>query len=218
MYIQLDSQVLYYEKQGNGQPLLLLHGNGEDHTIFDALLPRLTSRFTVYLLDSRGCGLSSPSQEYHYRDMAGDVVKLIQAIGIGQPSILGFSDGGIIALLVALAQPSFVNRLIICGANLSPSGLTFFAKRAIKAEYRRTKSKMVQMMLVEPDISEQALSSIRSKTLVVAAEKDMIKEKETKKIASSIPDATLKIIPHADHGSYIIHNDLLAEDIIAFLS
>ena len=99
MYIQLNSQVLYYEKQGDGAPLLLLHGNGEDHSIFDALLPQLTARFTVYAPDSRGCGLSSPSKEYHYTDMAADMVNLIHAIGIGRASILGFSDGGIVALL-----------------------------------------------------------------------------------------------------------------------
>ncbi len=217
MYIQLESQVLYYEKKGEGKPLILLHGNGEDHTIFDALLPHLTSKFTVYLLDSRGCGLSSPSSEYHYRDMAEDVANLIRAIDIKKPSILGFSDGGIVALLLAMEYPTMVDRMIICGTNLSPGGLSFFAKRAIKAEYRKTKSKLVQMMLLEPNISEQALGGIRAKTLVVAGEKDMVKEKETKKIASAIPDATLKIIPKADHGSYIIHNDLLADDVTAFL-
>ncbi|MBR1627914.1 MAG: alpha/beta hydrolase [Lachnospiraceae bacterium] len=217
MYIQLNSQVLYYEKEGSGQPLLLLHGNGEDHSIFDALLPHLTPHYTVYSPDSRGCGLSSPSKEYHYADMVEDMKNLIVALEIGRPSILGFSDGGIVALLLAIRYPSLVHRLIVCGANLTPSGLTFFARRSIKAEYRKTKSELVKMMLNEPNISPAELGQIRAKTLVLAGEKDMVKEKETKKIASAIPNATLKIVPKADHGSYILHCDYLADDIIQFL-
>ena len=218
MYIQLDSQVLYYEKEGDGKPLVLLHGNGEDHTIFDALLPHLTPRFTVYSLDSRGCGLSSPSKEYHYADMAEDVAKLISAVDIGTPSLLGFSDGAITALLLAIRYPKLIDRLIACGANLTPKGLTFFTRREIKSLYRKTKSNLVKMMLTEPQIAESDLRSISAPTLVVAGEKDMVKASETKKIASAIPNATLKIIPKADHMDYIVHNDLLAEDVIRFLS
>ena len=218
MYIQLDSQVLYYEKEGEGSPLILLHGNGEDHTIFDALLPHLTPHFTVYSLDSRGCGLSSPSKEYHYADMAEDVAKLIRAVDIGVPSILGFSDGGIIAMLLAIRHPKLVGRLILCGANLSPKGLSFFSRQKIKSMYRKDKSDMTKMMLREPDISEADLRRISAKTFVFAGEKDMIKEAETKKIASGIPDAALKIIPGADHMSYIVHNDMLANDILKFLT
>ena len=218
MYIQLNSQVLYYEKEGSGPALILLHGNGEDHTIFDKLLPHLTSHFTVYLLDSRGCGLSSPPAEYHYMDMMEDVRNLIDALELGRPSILGFSDGGIIALLLAIHHPALVNRLIVCGANLNPLGLTFFARRIIKAEYRKTKSPMVKMMLDEPNITLIDLARIEAKTLVIAGEKDMVKLKETRQIAASIPNATLRIIPKADHGSYILHNDLLAGDVVDFLT
>lgn len=217
MYIQLDSQVLYYEKSGEGAPLILLHGNGEDHGIFDALIPYFERHFTVYALDSRGCGLSSPSEEYHYMDMAADVSNLITALDIPKASILGFSDGGITALIVAIKHPELVHRLIICGANLSPDGLSFFARRAIKSEYRKTKSKLVEMMLKEPNIKTGALSAISAPTLVVAGEKDMIKPDETKKIASGIPNATLLIVPKADHMSYIIHSEMMAETFINFL-
>lgn len=217
MYIQLDSQVLYYEKEGEGDPLILLHGNGEDHTIFDTMIPHLVPHFTVYSLDSRGCGLSSPSTEYHYEDMASDVAKLINAIDIGRPSILGFSDGGIIALLCAIHHPKLVDKLIICGANTSPKGLTFKGKHLIKSEYRKTKSDMVKMMLREPDITDAQLSQIRSRTLVFAGEKDIIKPSDTKKIASLIQDAKLDIIPGADHSSYIIHSDMIAPKVVDFL-
>lgn len=217
MFIQLNSQVLYYEKEGEGSPVIMLHGNGEDHSIFDGITPVISREHTVYLPDLRGCGLSSPSPDYHYSDMAQDIVNLIHAANIRKPSILGFSDGGIIGLLIAAAYPDMLSRLIVCGANLSPKGLTFLAKRAIKSEYRKTKSPMIKMMLVEPDISEAMLKRIQIPTMVFAGEKDMIKPAETKRIASAIADSTLRIIPKADHGSYVIHSDHIAGEIADFL-
>ena len=217
MFIQLDSQVLYYEKEGEGSPVIMLHGNGEDHTIFDGLVPSLSREHTVYLLDSRGCGLSSPSEAYHYKDMAQDVVNLIRSTGIKRPSIFGFSDGGIIGLLIAAAFPDMLEKLIVCGANLSPKGLTFLSRRAIKAEYRKTKSAMVKMMLEEPNISEAMLQRIQVPTLVYAGEKDMIKLSETKRIADAVANSTLRIIPKADHMSYVVHSDLIADEVVEFL-
>ncbi len=217
MFIQLESQVLYYEKTGEGSPVIMLHGNGEDHTIFDGLLPSLSREHTVYLLDSRGCGLSSPSEAYHYQDMAQDVVNLMRSTGIKHPSIFGFSDGGIIGLLIACAFPDILNKLIVCGANLSPKGLTFLARCAIRSEYRKTKSAMVKMMLEEPNISEAMLQRIQIPTLVYAGERDMVKLSESKRIAASITNSTLRIIPKADHGSYVIHSDRIAEEVADFL-
>ncbi len=217
MYIQLNSQVLYYEKEGFGKPLILLHGNGEDHTIFDQLLPHVAEHFTVYLPDSRGCGLSSPSKEYHYMDMMEDIYNLIQALEIGRSSLVGFSDGGIVSLLLSIHHPEVVDKMIVCGANLTPQGLTFLSRHAIKSQYRKSKDPMVAMMLKEPQLTANDLSNIRATTLVMAGEKDMIKEKETQKIAASIPNATLKIVPKASHESYVAHSDYLAHDILDFL-
>ena len=66
MYIQLNGQILYYEKYGEGQPFLLVHGNGETHEIFDVLIPELAEHYTVYAIDSRGHGLSASPKELHY--------------------------------------------------------------------------------------------------------------------------------------------------------
>ena len=68
MYIQLNGQILYYEKYGEGQPFLLVHGNGETHEIFDVLIPELAEHYTVYAIDSRGHGLSASPKELHYMD------------------------------------------------------------------------------------------------------------------------------------------------------
>ncbi|MBQ7677338.1 MAG: alpha/beta hydrolase [Lachnospiraceae bacterium] len=219
MYIQLDSQVLYYKKTGSGRPLLMLHGNGESHEIFDALSDDLEGDFTMYLPDTRGCGLSSPSGngQYHYEDMAGDMRKLLDAIDVRSCDIFGFSDGAVIAMLLAIEFPERVRRMILCGANLSPAGLKFMAKRKIKAEYRKTKNDMIAMMLREPNLTADDLAKIKAPTLVCAGEKDLIKEAETRQIAHGIPDAKLFIVPGEDHASYVINSTRMAPSIRKFL-
>lgn len=217
MYIQLDSQVLYYKKTGKGRPLLMLHGNGETHEIFDALSDELTNSFTMYLPDSRGHGLSSPSEEYHYADMAVDMANLIRAIDIGRCDILGFSDGGIVAMLLAMDHPELVRRMILCGVNLSPAGLTLGARHQIKKMYRRTKDPIVGMMLNEPNIDPKELSGIEAPTLVCAGEKDMVRLAETKTIVQGIPGAKMLVLEGEDHGSYVIDSTRLAPSIRKFL-
>ena len=123
MVIQLNSQVIWYEKSGEGDPVILLHGNQESHEIFDELAARLSERFTVYALDSRGHGKSATPAEIHYEDMATDVIHFVEALEIHKPILCGFSDGGIVALLAAIRRSRLFSRLIVCGANLSPKGL-----------------------------------------------------------------------------------------------
>lgn len=85
MYIQLNGQILYYEKYGEGQPFLLVHGNGETHEIFDVLIPELAEHYTVYAIDSRGHGLSASPKELHYMDMADDMAAFIVALELKAP-------------------------------------------------------------------------------------------------------------------------------------
>ena len=219
MYIQLESQVLYYKNAGAGKPLLLLHGNGESHEIFDALVSELEGNFTLYMPDSRGCGLSSPSGDgtYHYKDMALDMIRLIEALSIGRCDIFGFSDGAVTAMYMAIMRPELVRRMILCGANMSPNGLTFGAKHQIKKDYRRTKSELIGMMLREPDLTDADLAKITAPTLVCAGEKDMIKEAETRRIAHGIKGAKLFIVEGADHGSYVVDSTRMAPSIKKFL-
>lgn len=217
MYIQLDGQVLYYEKQGEGSPLLLLHGNGESHEIFAEAMEPLAAAHTVYAIDSRGHGLSATPKEYHYADMAQDIVNFIQALAIPRPALYGFSDGGIVGLLVAMTHSSLLSRLIVSGANLSPKGLRSAARREIKSIFKKNSDPLTEMMLLEPSINENDLSSISVPTFVLAGEKDMVKPKETQKIAAAIPGASLRILPGEDHGSYVIHSDKLAPLLLEFL-
>ena len=142
---------------------------------------------------------------------------LIDALSIGTCDVFGFSDGAVIAMYMAILFPEKVRRLILCGANMTPSGLTFAAKHKIKKDYRRTKSEMIGMMLREPDLSDADLAKIHAPALVCAGEKDIIKEAETKRIAHGIPDAKLFIVEGADHGSYVVDSTRMAPSIRKFL-
>ncbi|MCI9611778.1 MAG: alpha/beta hydrolase [Eubacterium sp.] len=217
MYIHINRQILFYEKTGEGHPLLLLHGNGEDHTIFDALIPLLARTHTVYAIDSRGHGASNPTEEYSYPGMADDIAQLITSLEIPSPILYGFSDGGIIGLLLALHYPGLIQKLIISGANLNPHGMKMTFLHKIKQHYKKSDSPLDRMMLEEPDIDPDALSKIQIPVLVLAGEHDIIKLSHTKLIAKKLAHAQLSIVPGEDHGSYIIHSDKLYPYIRDFI-
>ena len=217
MYIQLNSQVICYEKTGEGTPVILIHGNKEDHHIFDELVEIMSREHTVYAMDSRGHGESATPKEYHYSDMADDVINLIDALDIISPALVGYSDGGIVALLVAIRASNKLSRIVCCGANLSPAGIHHKDLREIKKDYKRDNDPRTLMMLVEPDIDTSELQRISVPALIIAGEKDCIKERETNKIASNIKNSQLLILPGEDHSSYIEHTDKIYNYIYRFL-
>lgn len=217
MYIQLNSQVICYEKTGEGTPVILIHGNKEDHHIFDELVEIMSREHTVYAMDSRGHGESATPKEYHYSDMAYDVINLIDALDIISPALVGYSDGGIVALLVAIRASNKLSRIVCCGANLSPAGIHHKDLREIKKDYKRDNDPRTLMMLVEPDIDTSELQRISVPALIIAGEKDCIKERETNRIASNIKNSQLLILPGEDHSSYIEHTDKIYNYIYRFL-
>ncbi len=111
-----------YETVGQGRPVILIHGNGEDHTIFDRTAAILEKRFTCYLPDSRGHGRSRWIGEFHYREMAEDLIQFMEKLNLRNAAVVGFSDGGIIGLMAA-ARTDRISSLIACGANTRPEGL-----------------------------------------------------------------------------------------------
>ena len=218
MYIQLNSQIICYEKTGEGSPVILIHGNKGDHHTFDALAETMSKDHTVYAMDSRGYGESATPKEYHYADMAADVVNLIKALDIEEPYLLGFSDGAIISLLVAIDHSDLIAGVISCGANLTPDGLKHRDMHDIKKEYKKTQDPKTLMMIQEPNITASQLGKITVPVMVIAGEKDCIKEKETIKISQSIKESSLQILPGEDHASYIVKTDRLYRYIRNFIS
>ena len=206
---------LHYEKTGSGRPLVMVHGNGEDHTIFDEAVNVLKDSFTCYCVDSRGHGKSTAVSEFHYEDMAADILAFMEQMDLRDAVFYGFSDGGIVGLLAAARSPR-ITTLIVSGANLTPEGVKPGLRALFRVLYFFRKDPKIALMLTEPNITDELLRSIRAKTLVLAGSKDIIVEKETRHIADTIPGAALKILEGESHGSYIVHKERIGTLILDF--
>ena len=217
MIAEVNGISLCFEKRGTGRPLVMLHGNGEDHTIFDEAAEALKDAFCCYLVDSRCHGQSTDTLQLHYSDMADDVVALIEKLGLDDVALYGFSDGGIVALMAA-QKCGRITELVVSGANLRPNGVKFPLWISIRLEYLLKRDKKMLLMIREPDIDPASLAGIKAKTLVLAGSGDLITLRETRRIAASIPGAELSIVRGEDHGSYIVHSSKIADILLDFLS
>ncbi|MGN0467748.1 MAG: alpha/beta fold hydrolase [Acutalibacteraceae bacterium] len=208
---------LAYTKTGQGKPFLLIHGNGEDHTIFDKLIQKLSKDYTVYAVDSRCHGASEQTETLSYYDMAKDMAEFTETV-IGEKTIVyGFSDGGIIGLIMAIDYPETVSKLIASGANSNPRGVKDWSYFGSKIAYFFTRNIKTKMMLDEPDITANQLSTINIPTVILAGENDLIKESDTRFIADNIPNAKLEILKGENHSSYVVHSEKLYEIIKPYL-
>lgn len=202
---------LHYIEQGQGLPLILLHGNGEDHTYFVHQIDRFSKAYRVIALDTRGHGQSPRGEKpFTIKQFAEDLHDFMDAKGIAQATLLGFSDGGNIALTFALKYPERVERLVLNGANLFPGGVKpryqwpielgyriamLFAKKDEKAKHN---AELLGLMVNEPHIAPSELAVLTMPVLVIAGTKDMIKESHTRLIYKSLPNAQLELVK-GDH-------------------
>ena len=202
---------LCYTMQGAGPPLLLLHGNGEDSGYFSQQIDLFARRYTVYALDTRGHGRTPRgTAPFTIDQFAEDLLDFMDEHDMAQARILGFSDGGNIALSFALKNPERVRRLVLNGANLDPSGVkpsvqipiflgykiaSLFAKYDLKAKQH---AELLGLMVNHPHIDPAALEDLFVPTLVIVGTKDMIKDSHTVLIANSLPNSRLEVIA-GDH-------------------
>lgn len=211
MNINVNGVNLYYEVYGEGKPIILLHGNSETHEIFDKLIDKLKENYKVYAIDSRCHGKSEDTLVISYKLMRDDIIEFIEKLEINKPILYGFSDGGIVGLLIAIEEPNLLSKLIVSGANINPKGVKDYIYVLAKLYCIFKKDKLIKMMLKEPDIKLEELNKIKTPTVVLAGRKDLIKQKHTKLIADNIPNCTLEIIEKENHGSYIVHSEKIYE-------
>lgn len=209
MFAKVNGINIHYEEYGEGKPIILLHGNGECYKIFNVLIEKLRSCYKVYAIDSRCHGESDNPKEITYDLMCDDIIQFIKELNIEKPIFYGFSDGGIIGLLIAMKEPDLLSKLIISGAQLNPDAVKTMDLIITKALYYLTGKKLFRLMAKEPNIKPEELSKIKIPVHVLAGEKDVIKKEHTELIANSISNSTLEIIPGENHGSYIIHSEKL---------
>ncbi len=205
----------FYIEQGTGFPLILLHGNGEDCAYFTRQIDSFSENFHVIALDTRGHGQTPRGEApFTIRQFAEDLLAFMDQHNIEKAHLLGFSDGGNIAMVFALAHPERVDKLILNGANLDASGVKRKIQIPIEIGYRMAKlfagrspkakknAEMLGLMVNDPNVKVEELSRIQNKTLVIAGDNDMIKDQHTRLIAQSIPGAELCIL----QGNHFIAN------------
>lgn len=214
MFLDTGKIKLYYKKTGIGRPLIMLHGNGEDHKIFDKAVQILKNHYTVYAIDSRDHGKSGKVNELHYEDMANDIYDFITILDIEKPIVYGFSDGGIIALILAVRHQDVLSKIIVSGVNATPNGLKAIHILTYKISYFFHKNSKVKMMLTEPNITDHMLKSIKIPAVITAGSNDMIKQSHMKHIAECIPNSTFTVFKNELHGSYIVNSTKIAEFIL----
>lgn len=218
MNIQVNGVNLFYKKSGSGPPLLLLHGNGEDHHIFDKLSEKLGTTFTLYALDSRNHGASQQTDDYSYQTMMKDVHEFISKLQLRPVNVIGFSDGAIISLLLAMVHPEQLRKMALLGVNLSPEDFTEESLTEIRETYALTGDPLFKLMLEEPNISLDGVREVLVPALVVSGEFDAFKPESFRQLAAALPEARLMIVKGHDHGSYIIDADLLYQDFCNFFN
>lgn len=202
---------LHYIEQGQGQPMILLHGNGESCDYFEHQIPCFSKEYRVVAIDTRGHGKSPRGEKpFTIKQFAEDLHDFMDEKGIEKAILLGFSDGGNIALEFALNHPEKVEKLILNGSNLFPSGVKPFYQWPIELGYRiaslfakksekaKQNAEMLGLMVNEPHIEPSGLARLTMPILVIAGTKDMIKESHTRLIYKSLPNAQLELVK-GDH-------------------
>lgn len=217
MYIDVNGITLHYEKYENGDPIILSHCNSMSSKIFGKAVKILKERFTVYTVDSRDHGKSSKVKTLHYEDMAEDMYQFITKLQIEKPIFYGFSDGGIIGILLASEHPDLLSKLVVSGASLNPESTRERPMKFFKLWSHIDRSDKMQIMMREPNITDDILNAITVPTIVTAGTKDLIKQDHTEHIANTIPNSTLKIFDGESHSSYISNSPKIANYLIEVL-
>lgn len=209
-----DGVSLYYETYGAGEPLLIVHGNGGHIRHLAAQIDHFRKRYRVIAMDSRDHGKSADSAgPLTYEKMTGDLAALIDHLKLGPVNVLGWSDGGIEALLLGIHYPAKVKKIAAMAANLNPdpsalhpATVTLIKEMAAAmppaetaTPAQRRERKVVGMMLVEPNIDPNELKKITVPTLVLAGDNDLITDEHTLDIYHHLPNAQLCIFPNATH-------------------
>ena len=201
----------FYVEVGQGDPIILLHGNGENCEYFKGQIDAFAKYYHVYAIDTRGHGKTPRGDKpFTIRQFADDLLCFMNDHQIEKTNLLGFSDGGNIAMIFAIQYPDRVNQLILNGANLGTEGVKRCVQIPIEIGYRianqfakksdsaKLNAEMLGLMVNDPNVKPEELNRIRARTLVIAGTKDIILISHTRLIAKSISDSQLVLID-GDH-------------------
>jgi len=245
-YVDVNDIKVYYEIYGEGEPLLLLHGNSGSIENFICQIPELSEHFKVIAVDSRAQGRSTDSdKDITYTLMASDMSELIDKLNLGKVNVVGWSDGGIIGLELAFSHPGKVLKVITFGANythdnfiappdsviMEPTDPLIVKTSEVLQRFRdglerlssnperlpTIKKKLSELMQKYPNFTTDQLKTIDIPFLIVVGDHDLIRIDHTIALYSNLPKAQLLIVPRASHLVPAEYPELINSEIIRFL-
>ncbi|HEX3624061.1 MAG TPA: alpha/beta hydrolase [Verrucomicrobiae bacterium] len=224
---------MYCEEYGAGTPLLMIHGNGGSIRAFAHNIPYFAAKYRVIAADSRAQGKSKdPGPELTFEMMADDEAALLDALHVKAAYVIGWSDGGIVALALAMRHPDKVIKLAATGANVQPDASAFAPglwdhdkkrydadkNKTWKTDAERNKWKLFMLDWDQPNIPFDALHAISCPSLIICGDHDLISIEHTVKIFQNIPHAELWVVPNSGHGTLIQHADEFNRTVDEFFS
>jgi pimeloyl-ACP methyl ester carboxylesterase len=236
-YANIRGFKMYYETYGKGEPLLIIHGNGGSINNFLYQIPYFAKNYQVIIADSRAQGKSADTKDsLSYEMMTDDLNALLDNLNLKSCYVIGWSDGGINGLLLAIRHPDKVKKLAVTGANLWPDTTAvdpFIYKWAMKMNITASDSlkkmkvpspglknelKLLHLLSYEPHIKAEDLHKITCPTLVIGGDHDVILPQHTMLIAQNIPESYLWIIPNSGHSTPIFYKDLFNQVVGDFFA
>jgi pimeloyl-ACP methyl ester carboxylesterase len=229
---------LWYAVFGHGEPVILVHGGLANSNYWGLQIPVLAQHYRVTVLDSRGHGRSTRTvAPIGYDAMASDVLALMDTLHIGKAALVGWSDGAIIGLDIAIHHPERLTKLFAFAANSDPSGVKDVAKSPVfsayidpagheyerlsptPSEFKAFLENISHMWETEPHFTDAQLRGIRVPTWIVDADHDeAIKRENTDTMASLIPGAGELILPGVSHFAFLQDPTLFNATLLNFLS
>jgi pimeloyl-ACP methyl ester carboxylesterase len=240
-YVDAGGVRTYYEVEGEGEPLVLLHGGFATIETWAAQRAALTDRYRVFLPERRGHGRTADVPGPTGFDvMAADMLAFMSAVGIGPVHLVGWSDGGIVALEVALARPDVVRRLVLGGTAAHVDGYTTETKERMKTmtpddlpafvrerydtlspdgpgHFAVVFQKLMEVWRTQPRHDAAELARVTAPTLIMLGDKDVLTVEHAALMLRAMPNAQLAVIPGADHGVVFAKADLVNRLIQDFL-
>ncbi|OXB02803.1 alpha/beta fold hydrolase [Flavobacterium pectinovorum] len=216
-FTEINGAKIYYEEYGKGEPLLLIHGNGGSIESMGNQIDYFKSKYRVIVADNRGQGKSElKTDSLTYVQITNDIEELVNRLKLDSISIIGWSDGGIVGLQMGISGKSKIKKIVAMGANLRPdatavnSWATNDVQNMRKMIVSKIKAKdtsenwnlqkqLAGLLVDQPNIATKDLSKIKAKVLIIAGDKDIIKNEHSVEIFENIPKAQLCIMPGETH-------------------
>jgi pimeloyl-ACP methyl ester carboxylesterase len=237
-YAPVNGIKIWYAEFGQGEPVILLHGGLANSNYWGDQVPVLAKHYRVIVMDSRGHGRSTRNEQpYGYDLMASDVIALMDYLKIEKAAIVGWSDGAILGLDIAINHPERLTKLFAFAANSDPSGVKDIAQSAVfnayiaraekeyeklsatPNEYKSFLDQISKMWATQPNWTAGQLKSIKVPTWIVDADHDeAIKRENTLFMADNIPGAGLLLQPQVSHFSFLQDPQQFNAEVLHFLA